>query len=319
MPFAPYLAAAKTAWAAADDGLSEQRQKWSDQVEESTAACMARAGFDYKPRPYQEPEDRTEEDSPYVDQDTLTIPWLPRSLEEVQRVGYGVEKPEEPPQDLPFPEDPNTAYLDSLSESAREQYESSLIGKDPVTGQVPNPNACLARAQSEHPEPTGPDMSFLDPADRMNSIFDLDIDMDRGMPVTLPDTVDSDPEVVALRDEFANCALATEFAPRLGGAPWVEPQWFVALARKTAADGTVRDLPPGPFDPATVPQDQLWLVGSQPERDVAVADFKCREQTDYVNRYAQRVAAMETKWVADHQAELDQMMAQIETFMDGRD
>ncbi|MDR1186902.1 MAG: hypothetical protein LBK95_05525 [Bifidobacteriaceae bacterium] len=319
LPYAPHLDAIEAAWAAADDGLAAQWARHHDQVDQSVAACMAEAGFDFQPRPYHPPEDQTREDSPYQNWTVLPIQWLPATIEEAERVGYGVESDPraEDGHDLVGPEDPNAAYVESLSDSGRAAYEKALNGTDPETGKTVNPDNCFSKAWEEYPDPAGPDMSFLEPAGGMDSLHQgVVINFETGPEIdpSDPDAIAADPEMVALRDEYERCALASEIGQHLLPG-WMDTHVLVSLAKSTASDGSVLDLPPGPFDPDDVPPEQLALVGSQAERDVAVVDFQCREETDYVNRYAQIVADAEAKYIAEHEAEIDKMMAQIEQFL----
>ena len=79
------------------------------------------------------------------------------------------------------------------------------------------------------------------------------------------------------------------------------------------ADGSQWDWPAEgvPFSAEGIPADHLGLVGSQIEIDIAVADIKCRQQTDYVARYAQIVFDAQARYLEDHKAEFDAMLAQI--------
>jgi hypothetical protein len=323
LPFAPYFDGARAAWLAANVGTDTDtsRAEWFDQVEAFTAECMAKAGFDYKAVPYQAPEP-TEEDNPYVDRSALDIQSLPGALEEVERVGYGVDPPayRVSQADLEGWYDPNADYVDSLSESGRDAYNNALNGIDPETYETVNPDNCMSLAYDKYPEPdtSGPDLSFLEPADGMDRLFEVVIDWGSGMIAvdpSNPDALISDPALLALNKEYGDCALSNEYAEYLYPGQ-IEPSALVGITRITAADGSVRDVSPGAsYDPDTLPEDQRFLVGSLAERDIAVVDFKCRQQTDYVNRYAKAVAAAQTKYLSEHQAEVDKMMAQIEDFL----
>jgi hypothetical protein len=85
------------------------------------------------------------------------------------------------------------------------------------------------------------------------------------------------------------------------------------LAEMTSADGTVFEAPLGQaLTNDEIPKDQRSLTASEPELTIAVADFKCREQTNYVNRCARIQADAEQDYLDTHQAEFDQLMALIE-------
>jgi hypothetical protein len=79
-------------------------------------------------------------------------------------------------------------------------------------------------------------------------------------------------------------------------------------AYRTRADGTVAsrkmDTPT-----AEIPLDEKSLLGSQPEIDIAVADFDCRVETNYVARYLELRIGREQAFVDSHRSELDKMVA----------
>jgi hypothetical protein len=80
-------------------------------------------------------------------------------------------------------------------------------------------------------------------------------------------------------------------------------------AVETGADGSVRDPA---ADPAMVPADQQMLTGSEAEIAVAVADFECREETDFMDSYIGRVKALQQEFIEDNKDALGQFMAAVE-------
>jgi hypothetical protein len=77
-------------------------------------------------------------------------------------------------------------------------------------------------------------------------------------------------------------------------------------ASETGADGSVRAVG---ADPAEVPFDQTWLIGSEAEIAVAVADFDCRQETDFMDTYVGRVRAMQQDLIDEYGAALEQFKA----------
>jgi hypothetical protein len=83
-------------------------------------------------------------------------------------------------------------------------------------------------------------------------------------------------------------------------------------AFETDPDGDRVDYDAYAEDPESTPLDQRSLVGSQVEIDVAVADFECRQETDYMDRLISRMREIQDEHLAEHQKELDAFMAAVE-------
>ena len=96
------------------------------------------------------------------------------------------------------------------------------------------------------------------------------------------------------------------------------PNGAFSYAQTVAPDGSLPELaePPGPDDEylsfVDLRDDQIALVGAQIEIDVAVADFKCREKTTYVDRYLEILVDLEQQYVDEHKAELEEVVARGE-------
>ncbi|MDR1442391.1 MAG: hypothetical protein LBJ02_08415 [Bifidobacteriaceae bacterium] len=59
------------------------------------------------------------------------------------------------------------------------------------------------------------------------------------------------------------------------------------------------------------------LTGTPREIDIAVADFKCREETSYVDRVLEILRESQERFIAAHKSELDEMAAAIEQYVNG--
>lgn len=86
------------------------------------------------------------------------------------------------------------------------------------------------------------------------------------------------------------------------------PMQAYRLAVVTAADGTTD---PAHRDMLTteIPLDNRYLVGSDVERAIALADVDCRARTGFVDRYVDVLARLQADFVAEHRAALDDLLA----------
>jgi hypothetical protein len=338
LPFTRYYETARQVIRAAEESSAQASNRAYRLEEEAVAACMKEAGFDYVPHePPDEPQDSDDEDTGllggyFLQGDVLSIPVLPDSLDEARRVGYGVlsiaEARGTDQFDAGVDTTGNEEYYESLSDAAKRAYDLALSGlardDDPAEAtQVPG--SCTEVAAADFPAPQPPALSVLDPLDGMRRVVlgpGFSIDMEAGTVTRVTegseDSVELRPEVLELEGEYAACLKNGEqgdvFAESLQAADTATPESAYSLAVSTAPDGSV--LQAGViYDDNEVPDDQDSLVGSQAERDVAVADFLCREETDYVDRYAKALKAAEEEYLAAHQAEFDAMEAAMERFL----
>jgi hypothetical protein len=107
----------------------------------------------------------------------------------------------------------------------------------------------------------------------------------------------------------------------LDGGPWSAFHYAMSIS----VDGELPQIVSSPRDGNTEGRllpadgarpDQKALVGSPPEVAVAAADFRCRQQTDYLNRYVAIVVDLENQYIAAHREELDQLLATWEQQQD---
>ncbi|MCL2784832.1 MAG: hypothetical protein FWD55_05235 [Propionibacteriaceae bacterium] len=80
-------------------------------------------------------------------------------------------------------------------------------------------------------------------------------------------------------------------------------------AWRTRADGTLGDTwYHYEYDEAT-PEEERSLLGTQAEVQIALADFDCREESNYLERYLAIQIDLESAFVDQHRAQLDEMLA----------
>jgi hypothetical protein len=101
----------------------------------------------------------------------------------------------------------------------------------------------------------------------------------------------------------------TETLDGRGHSSYRQPTQAKVRASATGADGTVRD-PAADF--ASLPADQQRLIGSDAEIAVAVDDFECRQETNYLETYIGMVRSAQEQFIQDNQTTLDQFMAAVE-------
>jgi hypothetical protein len=255
----------------------------------------------------------------------LDIPWLPATLEETQRVGYGVTPPDSSDAGAPGADEDrkNAEYRASLTEAAQREYDLALVGYyDEVSAQdaAALARACRSQAAERHPAPEIPAEASLwdaavEPLRAIGGAFSDGGYCDaRGdcQPGSGPYAPGSDPRSAELTSEYDECVARagvgwTPVAKGIRGlqatATQIGRQGQVWTDWSAEGESVLAD---------TIPEEHRRLVGSKAEVDIAVVDFKCRQETDYVNRQAQIVADSQARYLADHRAAFDQMMADLE-------
>lgn len=280
------------------DGGQELDEADFAAVEELVSACMKDEGFEYYPRPYV-PADTSIAD---WTGGALTLPVLPADRGDVEKYGYGTDDVEalEAARIAAEAVDENNVYLDGLEPPAQEAYLVAMGGTSDTD------RGCYGDATLEV---LGEDAD----ADLGEAYTELVGEMMR----LVTYGVDQDPRGVALVDEWTQCMADAGYDvtkppgdPELG---WpAGPMQAYDRAIGTAADGSWSDEY---RDTATedIPMDRRFLVGSDAEHAIAVADFDCRASTDFVDRYVDVLADLEADFVADRKVTLDELVAATST------
>jgi hypothetical protein len=309
---------------------------WEVKQEEFIASCMKDTGFAYYPRDVKPPARSDGSSGSGAEPGRrLWVPQLPEELADVERHGYGHSKPAEVIDNAAAAEqarqgDRNEEYVASLSESAQRQYKVALMGEalaeydllaDFDSVPLPDLGGCMGGAAEAHPYPLmkamdeSPTTLYSDLLDRLN---------EEGWPYTVGYLGRT--ELEALDTAWRECfqadfpPLLVEPAPGVVGVEEgpVEPSeqegpasaW--GLAFHTNADGEYWD-----GDGQDPPVEYLSLTGAPREVAIAVADFKCREQTDYVDRFLAIQRDAQEEFIAANKAELDEMAAALEAYING--
>jgi hypothetical protein len=331
MPLEPYYAALRNEEALLGDALEAAVNQRFHDMEGEVAICMAEAGFEYQPMAEDpsaaaaQPSDAeaSAQDFGWV-WDRLQVPQLDATREEVAIQGYGVwdlyaDQEEPDPNATAAPEDvhPNQRYIDSLSASARAAFFSALNG-NPEMADTPwawvdnftmtgETHHCRGRAAAKFPNPaqTNP-LTDYSHQDLVGAMSDVQY------------TAKDDPRTLALDREWSACMDGKGYDVHeehvmgdSGSAELISgPIQALYLAIQTGADGEVSSRDSSAD--TTVPEDQRTLIQSEPEKAVALADFDCRQETDYMARLIAVQRELETAFVESNRQALDQMLAVIE-------
>ncbi|MDR1186408.1 MAG: hypothetical protein LBK95_02950 [Bifidobacteriaceae bacterium] len=317
LPFAAYFRAGNIVTEALIRSQDSLMDEWKNDHQAFVSRCMRDTGFEYYPVEYVPPEPLSEETALYRFGDSLPLPSLPDSREEARRVGYGVLSFEEWSGSAQFQspepggEAENEAYVASLSDSARREYNLALTGYGDDPHVQERPNSCIDRADSGFPRPDPVPSDFLEPLDAMSGFFGLLLGATADeMTERFPDSIYANSDLVALDNEYVRCVVDRGLT-LVGGSPLLGPVATFTHAVFTAVDGSVFDYSETSTEDE-IPIEQRSLTGSGAEREVAAIDFECREQTDYVLRFAKIVHDLEEAYVLGHATELDRMMAAID-------
>ncbi|MDR1187091.1 MAG: hypothetical protein LBK95_06505 [Bifidobacteriaceae bacterium] len=317
LPLTPYFKAYDALSEAVQTG--ESAREWTErgnQRDVEVASCMKAAGFEYYPERREPPKSAAFD--PWVEfrGDLIGVPYLPDTIEQVRATGYGTDSTPEPSEEAANPTAPdpsdaelkNQEYRESLSASAQVAYEKALTGWDGTNEERRGePGGCSAAATEKYPEPVADD--------RFNKVRNLHRSVIGGMGYLTGEPMWTDTVVVTLDRDWESCMLGKGYKFETGGpsgsgwSPFRSPTEAMVRASLTGADGTV--APPG-ADGVSLPEDQRSLVGSQAEIAIAVDDFECRQETDYMDTLIGRMRSLQEEFIAENQKALDEFMAAVE-------
>jgi hypothetical protein len=271
-----------------------------DAISLDLAACMAQSGFDYWPDEYDDaPVGAASVSGPAF----ASLPVLPTPRAVVAKSGYGRSAP----ADVSGPDQAaaNRDYFAGLTASGQAAYNKALYGAESPDAPETE-NGCAARAAAGNPEP--PASRRAQVVARFQEDFGwLQLAMTDLVFYGVMDSADG----MVLNREWSACMASSGFdlnvaMPVLPSGP--NPHYALMLALRTLPSGS-----PGASwlnyqgDEFTPPEERA-LLGSQPEIDIAVADFDCRASTDYEHRLVEIQRALEREFANQHKTDLDQMV-----------
>ena len=264
-----------------DEDFYAQQAK---EVEELVASCMNDQGFEYIP----------------VDQTQYTsFDWDPNERETEEWVaanGYGVNLTEEQQeeQNAEFEDftDPNDDYRASLSESESTAYWEALYGPQPTEDELNEDGSyeytwenggCYGVSQHE----VSGDQAY--DQDEFKPIFDA---MGK-----LYEDQSKDPRMKELNAKWASCmadAGYDDFKEQFDAAQSIYDQQNEFWDNNT--DGSS----------PTAEQTAEWR---EVELDTAMADWKCKQETNYTQEALKVQFELEKQFIKDHKAEIDELVA----------
>lgn len=250
------------------------------QVQQVIADCMARQGFSYTPWV-----------SPVSTMSLLADAPAQGTMEYAQTYGLGIIDNPLTPSTTDAPIDPNETYKNGLSPSARYAFNSALDGKS---------SADIARGYEEgNPVPkNGPPL----PADSGGcrgeaelAVYPRDDDDDAaralyGAAKLAVSNIDSDPQVVEALQKWSACMIDKGF-PRFDRRVDVFNYFMSQIPGLDRSDGGA------------------VAAFKAAEAKAAVDDLSCADTSGYADSYDNVRNAIERKFIADHQAELDAYVA----------
>ena len=260
-----------------EDDFTKQQQE----TEELVAQCMSEEGFDYIP------VDQSQNSVNFNDEERETLEW-------VSEFGYGVNLTQEEQEELyGSPEefvDPNQDYVMSLSESEMTEYYAVLYGQqeevvDPDEEYVYNweDAGCYGWAQHEiQGDQAYEQEQFTEIFDSMNALYE--------------DT-QKDPRLKELNGEWASCMADA-------GYDDFKLQFDAAQSIYDKQNSYWEENPEGEG-----PDEAQIKEWRDEEVEVAVADFECKEKTDYTNASLKIQFELEEEFIAENKAELDALVA----------
>jgi hypothetical protein len=257
------------------------------EVEELVAVCMADEGFEYIP------VDQSQGTVISTDEgeDTNTEEW-------VASHGYGMSQTQEEidEQNEGAEEfvDPNQPYVESLSEGEMTAYYEVLYGVTPTDEELNEDGSydynwenagCQGAAQHEVQGEN------IYEQEEHKALFDSINDMY----ISLQES----PDVKKLDAEWATCMADAGY-----------PDYKA----KQDAVQDVMDKNNALWETGTEegPSDEEQAAQRDYEIEIALADFKCAESTDYTNTVTKIQFDMEEQFITDNKAELDTVVAEAE-------
>jgi hypothetical protein len=236
----------------------------------------------------------------------------------VRRFGYGVTPAEEVGLEepaLPEGQAKNAEYREGLSAQAQQEYDLALLGSyDYETAHDPDPRSCRMRGHVAHPEPisTVP-MATKELLWTVESLAANALDPNPSQAGSgFAESMGNDPRLGSLNQEYVECVLANKQGTWYSDEV-TQPSGMIGIAWGTAADGSVFD-PEGATEVSTldIPAEYRGLQANEAQINIALTDFQCRAETDYVNRYAEIQFDAEQAYIDQFKPMLDQLLIDIE-------
>lgn len=289
-----------------EEYTQEMFDKQQLETEELVAACMTKEGFEYIPSPPNSAmaiDTEDESDGPE---------W--GSEEFAKQYGYGIidwpgREAMESQSETEEYVDPNADYVNSLSESESNAYYEALHGPQPSEEEMLameedgsyeynwETAGCYGEAQHEAQLEVGgyqaasEDPQFADLFTSMNEVWSV-----------LYDEENPHEDVAKLNREWADCMATAGFSEFT--SPNAAQQTLYDEYNELQSSGAGDD---GEYvEPSKADQKKF----QEREIEVAVADTTCKKKGSYDDKITKLQFEIEQKFVDEHKAELDAMIAQ---------
>lgn len=275
-----------------DDSNAQQAR-----VEQLTAECMAEQGWEYTPVDYSSMDDGFGQP---IEGDVDGPEW--GTEEYAKEMGYGIatyqeqyseEEVTETAEPLPIDgeewTDPNSEYVESLSESAQQAYYEALYGPQPTEEEMesgdweynPQDAGCQGKASDEVWN-TGTNI-WEDP--KYESLIE---EMN-----TLYTAVENDPKIAEANSTWSTC---------------MADAGYPGLADSSAAQDTIYTEMSSYWESGEEPPADAIAALAEKERAIATADFTCAKKADVDSLRVKLLHEAEQTFVDAHRAELEELM-----------
>lgn len=302
LPFAPFVSVI-SAFTSVSHSVNDEvlRNRW-DEIQAFQAECMKNRGFTYYPEPWAPVGD---DRGFFADGDQLVLPHLPGDREEAARIGYGLLPPEEL---LLWDSDEaqrNALYRESLSRTAQIQYDLALKGDPNTPSESESVKSCGLLSIEKNPSPEF-DLGAKGLFRTHYSALIL------AMHELVYEEVMEDPRTLFLNATWGACMEDRGFS-LISGFYWnehnISPWAAQTLALRTRADGSLGDTWYNYQYDEITPAEERSLLGTEIEVQIALADYDCRQESGYMERYLAIQIELESEFVEQHHTQLDEMMA----------
>ncbi len=314
-PISKYLEPITSGMNLSQSELDEQMK----QAEEIVAACMKEQGFEYTPTQYGRGGVVIGDDGPYKDYGTRTF---------AETYGYGVTTidpttfGDEGNVEL---EDPNAAYVESLSDSERDAYYEALYGSMSDPAPIPEDEGdttdettsgsssgpafsydwekagCRGKADHETIDKTSGGDVYSDP--KYSKLFEEISE--------LYTKTEEDSTYLAAIDNWSNCMADANYPgyknPQdpINAISEEYSQLFGGPGPSTGGETEDIETPTAPS-----PDPSKLAALREKEIKIAVADFDCQQTTKVQSIRAKAQYALEKEFIQNHRDELDSMLAE---------
>jgi hypothetical protein len=275
----------------------DQANREMRRVEELVAECMSEQGFDYTPM------DPSSQGGMSFSSEDLDVEWGTREFAEQYGYGITTDPWAELQESQPEPEefvDPNAEYVESMSQSEAEAYFLALHGNQEFSEDPEEEvewdweqNGCYGKAQHEVYEAGRDDTDMASLEEEMNSLWEQ---------------TQQDPRIAEATTAWIDCMGDAGFT---GLATVDDAQMQISdksnAIYEDAYPSDMGEEMPSEEDFAAIEAQIQEKLGEIKDEEIAtaVADFECREETDFDDTMQEVSFELEQEFVDTHKEELE--------------